>query len=70
MGLSPSEYQMNLHLANASSILLHSTQSIGEIAAECGFCDSTHFIKNSRLRYGVTPGQFRKQFWGQSAGRY
>ena len=61
-GMSPNEYLINLRLANACSKLLESSANIGEIALQCGFCDSNHFIKTFRKRHGVTPGNFRKQF--------
>lgn len=61
-GMSPNEYLINLRLANACGKLLESSASIGEIAMQCGFCDSNHFIKVFRKRHGVTPGHFRKQF--------
>lgn len=61
-GMSPNEYLINLRLANACNKLLEGSSNIGEIAIQCGFCDSNHFIKAFRKRHGVTPGNFRKQF--------
>ena len=61
-GLSPNEYLLNLRLEKACSMLLERDCIIGEIALDCGFCDSNHFIESFRKRYNLTPGQFRRQF--------
>ena len=61
-GLSPNEYLLNLRLDKACSMLLDKGCIIGEIAQECGFCDSNHFIKSFKKRYNLTPGQFRGSF--------
>jgi len=61
-GVSPNEYLISIRLANACAMLLQTAGSIGEIALQSGFCDSNHFIKSFKKRYGVTPGKFRKQF--------
>jgi transcriptional regulator GlxA family with amidase domain len=52
-------YRM-IRLEHAEYLLAHSKRSITAIAAESGFCDSSHFIRAFRERYGRTPAAFRE----------
>ena len=61
-GLPPIGYQMTLRLEKSCLLLLERRDSVGEIALQCGFCDSNHFIKSFRERFGLTPAHYRRQF--------
>ena len=34
-------------------------RSVASIAADCGFCDSSHFARMYTRRFGSTPGKHR-----------
>ena len=57
--MSIAEYVRTAKLERALALLRTSDLSIGEIAAECGFVDQSHFTRRFRAKYGGTPGQFR-----------
>ena len=42
-------------------MLLASNKSIGEIAQDCGFFDSSHFSQNFKKEKGVTPTEFKRK---------
>lgn len=57
---TPMEY-VNIYRIEKATQLLHSTNlSITEVGMECGFNDSSHFIKVFRKYKGMTPMQYRK----------
>lgn len=59
VGLSPREYQTQLRITNAKRLLLHGL-TIGQVAAETGFCDQTHLTRHFRRIVGATPGQYMR----------
>lgn len=59
-GLSYSNLIMSLRLDQACNLLTHSNAQIKEIASECGFRESSYFIRSFKSREGVTPEIYRK----------
>lgn len=59
-GVSPTKHFLELRLNKSMWLLENSTRSIGEIAEECGFSDSSHFVRHFRDRFGQSPGQMRR----------
>jgi transcriptional regulator GlxA family with amidase domain len=57
VGISPHEYQFNLRLRLAKSLLRKGLQ-IAEVAAETGFFDQSHFTTSFRTAFGLTPGRY------------
>ncbi|MCR9162599.1 MAG: helix-turn-helix domain-containing protein [Nannocystaceae bacterium] len=51
-------------LAEASSRLMHSDDSVEAIADRVGYADPTHFIRLFRRTYGVTPAAWRSRVQG------
>ena len=49
---------------NASRLLIHTTQSIGEIAYHCGFNNMPNFNRIFKRKKGCTPKAFRESFSG------
>ena len=45
----------------ARNLLLYSTLSIEEIASECGFYDTSHFVKAFTSEFGLSPGNYKKK---------
>ena len=52
---------LRCRLEKAAQLLAENDSSIETICFECGFTGKTSFYKAFEKRYGVTPGQFRKQ---------
>lgn len=59
-GIPPHEHLINLRIAKAKKLLLTTRQSIEQIAENCGFNSTSHFIRAFGQRVNTTPGQFRK----------
>ncbi|GEM_PF-2800130 len=60
LGCSPSQEIRRLQLEHAEDLLLHSTRSVTDVAALCGFSSSNYFIKVFRNANGITPLQYRQ----------
>lgn len=61
-GVSISEYLLTTRINKAKSLLRYSDKSIGQIAEEVGFYNSSHFIKLFYKRELITPSSYRKQW--------
>lgn len=60
-GASVGEWIIANRLQQASARLLHTRTPVADIAEQVGWRDVTHFIRQFKKHYGVTPGQWRKQ---------
>lgn len=58
-GLTPSRFVMWRRIEEAKALLLRSSRSVGDIAADLGFSDGSHFSRHFRGWTGVSPGRFR-----------
>ncbi|MBU3664376.1 MAG: AraC family transcriptional regulator [Chthoniobacterales bacterium] len=58
--MTPVAYHQQVRLRHARHELLASAKSVGEIAAEFGFYDQSHFTKSFGAAYGMPPLRFRK----------
>ncbi len=58
---TPQSVYRSLRLTRASGLLLQTNMSVTEIALGCGFQSASHLSKYFNIRYGVTPGNYRKQ---------
>lgn len=56
---SPAGFFRKLRLYRADWLLRNTGKTIVEIAAECGFVDSSHLTKRYKNLFGRTPGQTR-----------
>jgi AraC family transcriptional regulator len=54
------DYLRGLRIEAAHRALCSSTMSIGEIAADTGFCDQSHFTKAFKRSFGMTPAELRR----------
>ncbi len=52
----------SMKLDRAKKLLLSSELSVTEIAMDCGFCDSSYFIKLFKSSTGMSPNVYRKSF--------
>ena len=58
-GMSPSQYLKLLRMQKACELLKTSLQSIKQIASMVGYNDDSHFMRDFKKTYGVTPTQYR-----------
>ncbi|MCI8779165.1 MAG: helix-turn-helix transcriptional regulator [Lachnospiraceae bacterium] len=57
-----SDYLMAVRLENAKKLLLETEAGMELVAQQSGF-SSSYFIHIFRETLGMTPGQYRKEFW-------
>lgn len=58
--ISPKRYMLQKRIAFAKQRLLLGTQSIDEVAEQCGFCDIFHFSRTFKKETTLSPSEFRK----------
>ena len=58
--VSPKKDLTNIRISHAESMLWQSELSVGRIAERTGYGNQYHFIRQFKLKCGVTPGQYRK----------
>lgn len=59
-GISPLKYALELKIATAKNMLLHSERSIKEISDRMGFSDVYAFSQSFKKNTGIPPGKYRK----------
>ncbi|MNL24652.1 Exoenzyme S synthesis regulatory protein ExsA [compost metagenome] len=59
IGISPVAFTSVLRFNNSLQLVLNTTQSLTEIAYDCGYYDQAHFIKEFRKFTGITPSASR-----------
>lgn len=59
-GRSVIDYVLSVRLGHASRLLLNTTNSVIEIAYECGFNNQSNFNRIFRNKKGVSPKEFRE----------
>ncbi|MEI5638782.1 MULTISPECIES: AraC family transcriptional regulator [unclassified Pseudoalteromonas] len=60
-GLTVGEWIKRYQLKTAKQLLLHSNQRVEDIAEQAGWNDVTHFIRQFKRAYNLTPAKWRKQ---------
>lgn len=60
-GLPPRQYIKRVKLEAAKKLLEHSYLRVKEIAYQVGFMDNSHFVRDFKHAYGMTPAQYRIQ---------
>jgi len=58
-GEAPSTVWRKIRLSYGHWLLVNTSKSIATIAADCGFCDASHFIRWFKNDYEETPHEFR-----------
>ncbi len=61
VGVSPSQYQMDIRLQRAQELLVTTNHSIAHIAEMLGFTDTAQFSTFFRKRQNITPREYRKR---------
>ena len=60
--LTPQKFLRKLRLRIASRALMHTDESLSEIALKCGFADQSHFSREFRRQFGRTPRDYREHY--------
>ncbi len=60
-GMTLSQYIHQVRILRSIYLILNTTRSITQIAADVGFKDANYFSKVFRKRTGLTPTEYRKQ---------
>jgi AraC-like DNA-binding protein len=60
MGTSPAKYRNDLRLKAAVSYLKFGDITVQEISDTLGYATVSHFIKEFKTRYGISPLKYRK----------
>ena len=60
--MSPIKYLNEYRLYTAKNMILHTDKSISDISADVGYNQSSHFIEQFRLSYGMSPLKYRNKF--------
>ena len=60
-GRSPMEYLRDLRMQRAQELLRSTFLSVKEIAFHCGMNDISHFVRDFKVRHGLTPSTFRSR---------
>jgi AraC-like DNA-binding protein len=60
--LTPQKFLRKLRLRIASRALIHTDESLSEIALKCGFADQSHFSREFRRQFGRTPRDYRAHY--------
>jgi transcriptional regulator GlxA family with amidase domain len=59
VGMTPTHYVKVLRLEEARKLLETTLLSVKEVMAAVGFSDLSHFVRDYKAQYGVTPSQSR-----------
>jgi len=59
---TPLAYQNARRIEKAKHLLAHTDTTVSFVSVECGFYDSSHFIRFFEKSTGLTPLQFREQY--------
>lgn len=60
IGISAREYRGHLRACRARWLTEHSTMSLTQVGAECGFSDAAHFSSSFRRYFGQSPSTLRR----------
>jgi transcriptional regulator GlxA family with amidase domain len=59
IGISPAAFTSVMRFNKSLQLVLNTSQSLTEIAYDCGYYDQAHFIKEFRKFTGITPSASR-----------
>lgn len=60
-GQSLSDYVRNIRLEKAAYLLINTNMNIQEIMNEVGFVNSSHFTKVFKLKFKITPSEYKRR---------
>ncbi len=60
-GVPPAKYLKSLRMQQAASLLTTTFLSVKEIVRRVGLTDESHFVRDFKRFYGVTPSEYRSR---------
>ena len=60
-GVPPAKYLKSLRLQQAATLLTSTSLSVKEIVRRVGCTDESHFVRDFKRRYGMTPSEYRNR---------
>lgn len=60
VGISPYQYVIGLRVERAKALLSEGSQSLSDVALQCGFSHQEHMTRVFRRSTGQTPGRYRR----------
>ena len=60
-GMPLKQYQIDLRIKKACTLLAYSEKTIEEIAELCGYSSDTYFCRQFKEKVGITPSEFRRK---------
>jgi AraC-like DNA-binding protein len=60
LGISPTKYLKSIRMQRAQELLDHSLLSVKEIGMRVGMSDTSHFVRDFKKAYGLSPAQYRR----------
>ncbi|HEX8144039.1 MAG TPA: AraC family transcriptional regulator [Pyrinomonadaceae bacterium] len=66
-GMSIMQYQKSLRLEEAKRLLENTFLSGKEIMNRIGIMDESHFVRDFKQSYGMTPAQYRARYGRQAS---
>jgi transcriptional regulator GlxA family with amidase domain len=58
-GVPPAKYLKSLRMQQAATLLTTTFLSVKEIVSRVGFTDESHFVRDFKRLYGLTPSEYR-----------
>jgi AraC-like DNA-binding protein len=58
-GVPPAKYLKSLRMQQAASLLTTTFLSVKEVVRRVGLTDESHFVRDFKRVYGVTPSEYR-----------
>jgi AraC family transcriptional regulator, arabinose operon regulatory protein len=62
-GASPAQYLKDFRLRKAELMLRTTFLSVKQILKQVGLGSNTHFVRDFRKMFGMTPTAYRRAFW-------
>jgi|KBSSwiStaDraftv2_1062776.scaffolds.fasta_scaffold1403139_1 transcriptional regulator GlxA family with amidase domain len=60
LGISPTKYLKSIRMQHAQDLLDHSFLSVKEIGMRVGMSDTSHFVRDFKKAYGLSPAEYRR----------
>ena len=65
-GVSPAKYLKELRMRQAATLLTTTFLSVKEIVRRVGLTDESHFVRDFKRLYGMTPSEYRNSAFHSS----
>lgn len=65
VGLPPMTFLQNLRLEKARELLEDTFLQVQEIRCQVGMSGNSHFTRDFKVKYGMTPTEYRKFHWSK-----